>query len=124
VQVIKTNGKKTFGELLCCLIERCNLCLADEKNYTKLSFVQRHQRESSFRPEGAKKKSLNKLGYILRPSAGYYGTIPFESVTPASYYSARNAQLKTTEQHAHNANTLEFNDRMNRVSVQCLQVDK
>ena len=32
----------------------------------------------SFRQEGAKKKSPNKLGYILRPSAGNFGAIRLE----------------------------------------------
>jgi len=40
---MKTNGKKASEGLLCRLNERCNLCIAHEKNYTLLSFEQRYQ---------------------------------------------------------------------------------
>jgi len=64
------------------------------------------------------------MGYSLRPSAGNFGVIRPRRGPPAGCYSARNAQRKTSERHAHKAKALKFNDGMKQVAVQWLQAEK
>jgi IS30 family transposase len=94
------------------------------KNYTQLSFEQRYQIEALLQTGRSQKEIAQQIGVHPSTICREYRRNSARRGPTAGCYSARIAQRKTAERHAHKAKALKFNDRMKQVAVQWLQVDK
>ena len=94
------------------------------KNYTQLSFEQRYQIEALLQTGRSHKEIAQQIGVHPSTICREFRRNSAQRGTTAGCYSARNAQRKTAERHAHKAKALKFSDRMKEVAAQWLQVDK
>ena len=95
-----------------------------KKNYTQLSFEQRYQIEALLQTGRSQKEIAQQIGVHPSTICREFRRNTARRGPTAGCYSARNAQRKTTERHAHKPKALKFNDRMKQVAVQWLQVEK
>jgi len=95
-----------------------------KKNYTQLSFEQRYQIEALLQAGRSQKEIAQQIGVHPSTICREFRRNMARRGPTAGCYSARNAQRKTTERHAHKAKALKFNDCMKQVAVQWLQAAK
>ena len=95
-----------------------------KKNYNQLSFEQRYQIEALLQTGRSQKEIAQQIGVHPSTICREFRRNTARRGPTAGCYSARNAQRKTTELHAHKSTALKFNHRMKQVAVQWLQVDK
>ena len=95
-----------------------------KKNYTQLSFEQRYQIEALLQAGRSQKEIAQQIGVHPSTICREFRRNTARRGPTAGCYSARNAQRKTTERHAHKPKALKFNDCMKQVAVQWLQAEK
>ena len=117
---METIGKTVYWGLFCRFNERCNLCIAQEKNYTQLSFEQRYQIEGLLQTGRSQKEIAQQIEVHLSTICREFRLNTARRGPKAGCYSTRNAGRKTTESYAQKA--IIFKYRMKHVAVHGLHV--